>query len=192
MKTKFRFTGRGGQGIKFVGSTLAKVAMAACYHTTVSLDYTPSVRGGPIFCDIVISSEPISYPYCDRDANIFIVLDQEGFERASEIVCEMTTSFVDVHTVVNPEKIISKGSIYRVPFTKRADDNQITAAVNILSLGFLSKYIGNKSPKGEFPALEDKQYHKVFDSMPPRFREANALAFKMGKQLYGEMLTMIK
>lgn len=192
MKAKFRFTGRGGQGIKFVGSTLAKVAIAAGYHTTVALDYTPSVRGGPIFCDTVVSSEPISYPFCDRDADIFIVLDQEGFERASAIVCEKTTSFVDLHTVENPEEIISKGSLYRCPFTKQADDNKITAAVNILSLGFLSKYIRNNTSTDRFPVLTDTQYQQVFDGMPPRFREANALAFQLGKQLYQEMFNRLK
>ena len=50
MKLKLRLSGRGGQGIKFVGSMLVQVAMVADYYATLSVDYTPSVRGGPIFC----------------------------------------------------------------------------------------------------------------------------------------------
>ena len=91
MKTKFRLAGRGGQGIKFAGSFLAKAAMKAQYHTTVTVDCTPSDRGGPIFCDVLISSEPISYPFCDRDANIPLLLDQEGAQRARECVCHTAT-----------------------------------------------------------------------------------------------------
>jgi Pyruvate/2-oxoacid:ferredoxin oxidoreductase gamma subunit len=33
MKTKFRLAGRGGQGIKFAGSFLAKAAMKAQYQS---------------------------------------------------------------------------------------------------------------------------------------------------------------
>ena len=102
MKTKFRLAGRGGQGIKFAGSFLAKAAMKAQYHTTLTVDYTPSVRGGPIFCDIVISSEPISYPFCNHDANVLLMLDQEVTRRASEDVYQKTAKWV-CHLTVKEE-----------------------------------------------------------------------------------------
>ncbi|MBY9015251.1 MAG: 2-oxoacid:acceptor oxidoreductase family protein, partial [Candidatus Lokiarchaeota archaeon] len=63
MKLKLRFSGRGGQGIKFLGSILVRVATAANYYATLTVNYTPSVRGGPIFCDVILSSAPISYPF---------------------------------------------------------------------------------------------------------------------------------
>lgn len=115
MKLKLRFSGRGGQGIKFLGSVLVRVAMAANYYATLTVDYTPSIRGGLIFCDVVLSSDPISYPFCDRDADIFIAIDQKGFPRASECTWEKTVSFIDVNTVDNAEEIIQKGSLHRVP-----------------------------------------------------------------------------
>jgi 2-oxoglutarate ferredoxin oxidoreductase subunit gamma len=186
MKTKFRLAGRGGQGIKFAGSFLAKAAMKAQYHTTLTVDYTPSVRGGPIFCDIVISSEPISYPFCDRDANVLLMLDQEVAQRASESVCHKTVCFVDAHTVTDPEKFITTGLILRCPFSKRADEHGIAATVNILSLGWLSKYIRQRAADGELPAIEDNHYVKVIESMPAHFRKTNSRAFQLGKLLYDE------
>jgi 2-oxoglutarate ferredoxin oxidoreductase subunit gamma len=186
MKAKFRLAGRGGQGIKFAGSFLAKAAMKANYHTTVSVDYTPSVRGGPIFCDVVISSEPISYPFCDRDADVLLMLDQKGAPRASESVCQKTACFVDTHTVKDPEKYIIRGLLFRCPFSKRADENKIPGAVNILTLGWLSQYIRQKAAGGELPALEDDHYRQVIESMPPRFREVNSRAFELGKMLFDE------
>jgi 2-oxoglutarate ferredoxin oxidoreductase subunit gamma len=186
MKAKFRIAGRGGQGIKFAGSFLARAAMKANYHTTLSVDYTPSVRGGPIFCDVVISSESISYPFCDRDANVLMMLDQEGASRAGESVCPETACFVDTHTVKNPEKFILKGRLHRFPFSKRADENKIPGAVNILSLGLLSQYLRHKAGEFQLPILEDDHYREVIENMPQRFREVNSQAFKLGIKIYNE------
>ena len=184
MKTKFRLAGRGGQGIKFAGSFLAKAAMKAQYHTTVTVDYTPSVRGGPIFCDVVISSEPISYPFCDRDADVLLMLDQEGAQRASEGICDTTACFVDDHTVTDPEKFITRGLLFRCPFSKRADEHGIAGAVNILSLGWLSKYIRQRAAGDELPVIEDNHYLTLIESMPEHFRKTNTKAFQLGKVLY--------
>lgn len=182
MKVKFRFSGRGGQGIKFLGSALVRVAMEANLHATLSVDYTPSVRGGPIFCDVVISSDPISYPYCDGDADYFVAIDQKGFERACECLSDTTTSFVDSHSIDSlAEEIIKKGKMRRVPITKRADEKNSTGAVNILALGFLSEHLR----KTKEPDLSEDQYHNVFNNM--RNSEKNIQTFQFGKELYHEV-----
>ncbi|WP_455140269.1 2-oxoacid:acceptor oxidoreductase family protein [Candidatus Hodarchaeum mangrovi] len=182
MKAKFRFSGRGGQGIKFLGSALVRVAMEANFHATLTVDYTPSVRGGPIFCDVVISDEPIAYPYCDADADYFVALDQKGFKRAAECINENTTSYIDAHSIDDSAKeIISKGTMYRVPITKRADEKQATEAVNILSLGFLSEQL----LKSKKPDLKEDQYITVFKKM--RNSENNIKTFQFGKELYHEI-----
>jgi 2-oxoglutarate ferredoxin oxidoreductase subunit gamma len=183
MKIKFRFSGRGGQGIKFLGSALVKVAMEANYYATLSVDYTPSVRGGPIFCDIILSSEPISYPFCDEDADIFLALDQKGIERASECIYEKTVSFIDTHTVTNAEEIIQKGIIHQVPINKRADENEVTKATNMLSLGFLSEYLRNNDRID----LKEEYYLQVINNMPERIRNINLRSFQLGKTLYEEL-----
>ena len=186
MKAKFRIAGRGGQGIKFAGSLLAEVAMTACYYTTVAVDYTPSVRGGPIFCDVVIGSEPVYYPFCDRDADLLLMLDQKGALRASECVCHKTACFVDAHMVSNPEEFITNGQLFRCPFSKRADEHNLTTVVNILSLGWLSKFIYQRAAGGELPVLKNDHYHQVIQRMPERFRETNLRAFQLGVRLYQE------
>jgi 2-oxoglutarate ferredoxin oxidoreductase subunit gamma len=183
MKLKLRFSGRGGQGIKFLGSVLVRVAMAANYNATLTVDYTPSVRGGPIFCDVILSSEPISYPYCDEDADIFVAIDQKGFDRAAECIWDKTTSFIDANTVNNAEEIIQKGTIHRVPITKRADENKLTKAANILSLGFISQFLSDK----ENINIQEDHYNQVFNSMPERVRDNNNRSFQLGKDLYHEI-----
>lgn len=183
MKIKIRFSGRGGQGIKFVGSVLVKAAMEANYNATLSIDYTPSVRGGPIFCDVILSSDPISYPFCDEDGDIFIAIDQKGIERSSDCIYENTISFIDANTVANSEEIIQKGELYRIPITKVADENKLSKSANIISLGFLSEFLNSN---GKIRLL-DEHYHKVFNTMPERTRDNNFRSFELGKTLFNDL-----
>ncbi|NVM44703.1 MAG: 2-oxoacid:acceptor oxidoreductase family protein [Candidatus Lokiarchaeota archaeon] len=183
MKLKLRFSGRGGQGIKFLGSILVRVAMVGNYYATLTVDYTPSVRGGPIFCDVILSSTPISYPFCDKDADIFIAIDQKGFKRASECIYEKTRSFIDEHTINNAEEIIQKGKFHLVPITRRADEKKIPQSANILCLGFLSQYL-KESRKID---LKEDYYNQVLSSMPKRFREVNIQSYQLGQALYQEL-----
>lgn len=186
MKAKFRFAGRGGQGIKFVGSTLAKVAISANYHATVAVDYTPSVRGGPIFCDVVISSKLIHYPFCDRDADLLLILDKNGAIRASECVCRKTVCVVDAHTVSEPEALIANGRLFRCPFSKRADEHHLAAVVNLIALGWLAKFLHQSASGMGLPVLADDHYLGVIQRMPKRIRDTNEQAFELGTQLYQE------
>ena len=182
MKVKFRFSGRGGQGIKFLGSALVKVAMEAKYFATLAVDYTPSVRGGPIFCDVILSDEPISYPSCDNDGDYFVAIDSKGIERASECIYDGTISFIDSDTVSNPKEIVTKGKMHIVPITKTADENKVTKSTNILSLGFLSEFL-KKNAKLK---IKEEHYIKVFNEMPERFRKRNIETYNLGKKLFSE------
>jgi Pyruvate/2-oxoacid:ferredoxin oxidoreductase gamma subunit len=184
MKFKFRFSGRGGQGIKFLGTVLAEVAMNADYYTTLTVDYTPSVRGGPIFSDVIISTEQISYPFCDNDADIFVAIDQQGIERAVECIDEKTLSFIDANTVNNIETLIKKGKIYRVPIIKLADENKVPNSANMVSLGFISEFLY----KNMHINLKEQHYLQVFNKMPEKFRKTNIFSFSIGRNLYQEFL----
>ena len=116
-----------------------------------------------------------------------IILDMiEGAQRAGESAYKKTACFVDAHTVKDPEKHILQGKLYQCPFSKRADDNKIPGAVNILTLGWLSKYLRQKAAEDELPRLEDDHYRQVIESMPKRFREVNSRAFELGKRLFEE------
>ncbi|MFX1326524.1 MAG: 2-oxoacid:acceptor oxidoreductase family protein [Promethearchaeota archaeon] len=183
-KLKIRFSGRGGQGIKFLGTVLVRVAMVAKYYATLTVDYTPSVRGGPIYCDVIIDSNPIAYPFCDKDADVFIAIDQNGFERASECIDEKTLSFIDEHTITNAEEIIQKGKIHRVPITRRADENNIPQSANIFCLGFLSQFLKESGKIN----LKEEYYDQVLNSMPKRFRGINIQAYQLGQALYQELM----
>ena len=92
-------------------------------------------------------------------------------------------SFIDANTVDNAEEIIQKGIIHRIPITKRADENKVTKATNILSLGFLSQYLIDS----EKIDIKEEHYSQVLNSMPERLREVNNRSFQLGKDLYQEI-----
>jgi Pyruvate/2-oxoacid:ferredoxin oxidoreductase gamma subunit len=156
--------------------------MVANYHATLAVDYTPSVRGGPIFCDVILSTEPIAYPFCDKDADIFVAIDQKGIERAVECIYDQTESFIDANTVSNSEEIIKEGKIHHVPITKRADENDFAKTANIVTLGFLSEYLKNKNKID----LKEEHYLQVLNNMPERVRETNLRSYELGKTIYEE------
>ncbi len=183
-KVKIRFSGRGGQGIKFLGSVLVRVAMAAKYYATLTVDYTPSVRGGPIFCDVILDSVPISYPFCDKDADFFLAIDQNGLERAAECIYEKTLCFIDEHTIANADEVIKNAKIQRVPITKRADENNLPKSANILSLGFISQPL---KQNGKID-LKEEHYEIVLNNMPKSFRTINIRAYQLGQALYHELM----
>ncbi len=92
-------------------------------------------------------------------------------------------SFIDLNTIDNAEEIIQKGILYRVPITKRADENEVTKATNILSLGFISQYL---SDRGKID-IKEEHYSQVLNSMPERVRDVNNRSFQLGKDLYQEI-----
>ena len=120
-----------------------------------------------------------------QEVSIIIAIDQKGFVRASECIWENTISFVDTNTVDNAEEIIKEGTLHRVPITKRADENNVLRATNILSLGFISQYF-HDSGKIE---LKEEYYTQVFNSMPERVKDVNLRSFQLGKNLYQEIVT---
>ncbi len=76
-----RIAGFGGQGVKLAGSVLSE---AAGYHeglwATQRGDYGSATRGGPSSVDVVIGSDPITYPGADH-ADTLVVLTQAAADR---------------------------------------------------------------------------------------------------------------
>ncbi|MFX1340286.1 MAG: hypothetical protein ACFFDK_16875, partial [Promethearchaeota archaeon] len=99
-----------------------------------------------------------------------------------ECIYEQTVSFIDANTVSNSENIIKEGKIYRVSITKKADENNLAQAANIVTLGFLSEYLKQNS----IIELKEEHYLQVLNNMPERVKEPNLRSFELGKTLHEE------
>ena len=76
-----RIAGFGGQGVKLAGTVLSE---AAGFHeglwATQRGDYGSATRGGPSVVDVVIGSDPITYPCADHP-DALVVLTQGASDR---------------------------------------------------------------------------------------------------------------
>lgn len=64
MKRPFsiRIAGIGGQGNLLAGYVLSRAFVLSDKHVIQAQNYSEQVRGGPSYCDVLVSEEPILYP----------------------------------------------------------------------------------------------------------------------------------
>lgn len=75
---ELRLSGLGGQGILTLGKVLgAGLAVEEGYYVAQTQSYGPEARGGASRSDLVISSEPISYPKPEQ-LDLLVALSQEA------------------------------------------------------------------------------------------------------------------
>jgi len=65
MRLEIKAVGVGGQGIQFLGRVLAHAAVIEGLHATFTGSYGAEVRGTPSWADVVVSTEPVTYPFCE-------------------------------------------------------------------------------------------------------------------------------
>lgn len=59
MRHEIILGGFGGQGLKVISSLLAQAAHHAGKHAMMYNIYAAAIRGGPIFCTVIVSDEPL-------------------------------------------------------------------------------------------------------------------------------------
>jgi len=72
--------GFGGQGVLKLGLTLAEAAMHEGREVVWTPAYGPETRGGPSFCTVIISSEPIGSPIIVQ-ADTAIIMDRPSLAK---------------------------------------------------------------------------------------------------------------
>ena len=82
-----RLSGRGGQGIIFIGIVLAEAAVTDGLNVVQSQVYGPESRGGASKAEVIISAESISYPKVSRP-DVVLVMSQEAADKYARTVKE--------------------------------------------------------------------------------------------------------
>ena len=62
MRTEFRLSGSGGQGILLAGIVLSEAAILEDLNVSQTQSYGPEARGGSSKAEVVISDTDIDYP----------------------------------------------------------------------------------------------------------------------------------
>lgn len=171
-------TGFGGQGIVLAGHILGKAA--AIYdgrEATLIQAYGPEARGGATLVQVIISAEPILYPYIDS-ADAILCMSQEGFSKYGPLLRKGGALLIEEDLVRLPEDHHADG-VYGIPATQLAVEAGRKMVANIVMLGSLVAITGVVGRA----AMEEA----IRSTVPKGTDELNLGAFARGF-VHGEML----
>ncbi len=137
--------------------------------STLTQSYGPEARGGACTAEVVISDEPIGYPYV-QNPEIIIILSQEAYTKYGHDLPAETQMIIDPDLVKpDPSQNPAPRSI---PATRMARDMGRVVVANIITLGFLAAVSDLVSPE----ALKNS----ILTSVPKGTEEFNSKAFELG------------
>lgn len=169
MRKEILFVGVGGQGIKLLGEILGEAVALEGKEVTTSASYGAEVRGKPCYSEVVISEKEIDYPRT-LAPEILVVLSQEGYDFAQELLDPKTVVFYDPK-MVEPKKD-SSYLHYQIPATKIAADLGNRIVTNIVMLGAFVGRTKIVKPESVIKIIEKK--------VKKEFLDLNLKAFKKG------------
>jgi 2-oxoglutarate ferredoxin oxidoreductase subunit gamma len=168
-RNEIRIAGFGGQGVVLSGQILGKAS--AIYDggfATMTQSYGPEARGGSCTAEVVISREPIDYPYVTCP-EVVILLAQEAYTNNGDSLSPETLVIIDPD-LVNPDP--SRPAPLSIPATRMAREMGRVVVANIIMLGFLT------AVSDLIPA--DALRKSVQASVPQGTEEFNLKAFDAG------------
>ena len=158
--TEVRFSGVGGQGIVLAGRLLGKAAAlydgkeAVCTQT-----YGPEARGGASRSDVVISNQPVNYPYVTA-ADILVVFFQEAYMRFRGGLKPGGLLIAEADLVKLDD---DDAGALRIPATRMAEESGSKLATNVVMLGCLVGKTGLVSRDSVAAAIRDTVKPHVVD-----------------------------
>ena len=169
--TEIRISGFGGQGVILSAIVIGK---AGCIYengySTMTQAFGPEARGGACSAQVILSNEPILYPYVTRP-DILVTMSQEAYSLFTPQLKEDGILIIE-QDLVRVEKLPPGVRVYGVPATRLAEELGKRMVLNIVMVGFFAAVTHVLQPQ----AIRDA----VGDSVPPAFRELNLKAFDKG------------
>jgi 2-oxoglutarate ferredoxin oxidoreductase subunit gamma len=169
--TEVKIGGLGGQGVILAGMIVARGAsLYDGKHATLTQSFGPEARGSACSAQIIISDEPVEYPYVTRP-DILVVMSQEACNR---FVDELAPSGVLIYEadLVKPKNVDAGITQYSIPTTRIAEELRRRMVANIAMVGFL----GAVTDLVTVEALREA----VKASVPAGTESGNLTAFERG------------
>jgi 2-oxoglutarate ferredoxin oxidoreductase subunit gamma len=173
--TEIRIAGFGGQGVILSAIVLGKAAsIYEGAYATMTQNFGPEARGGACSAQLLISGDPILYPYVTQP-DIMVVMSQEAYSRFVPELKEGGTLIVE-QDLVRVTDLPRQTKVYSCPATRLAEELGKRMVLNSVMVGFftaVTKLLGTEAVR-----------KAVADSVPSNFRELNLKAFEKGYE-YG-------
>ncbi|HBY63009.1 MAG TPA: pyruvate ferredoxin oxidoreductase [Solibacterales bacterium] len=178
MRKEIRIAGFGGQGVMMAATIIGRAA--AIQHggfATMTESYGPEARGGASSAQLVLSNEPVLYPYV-AEADVLVVLSQEAYSRFAGTLKPGGILIVE-DELVRIDGSSSRAQVFGVPATRLAEELGRKIVLNVVMVGFFAAVTG---------LLRSADYEgAIADVVPPKVRELNLRAFAKGFE-YGRAL----
>lgn len=168
MRQEMRIAGFGGQGVVLAGYVLGKaLALFSGLEAVMTQSHGPEARGGASSAELVISTEPIAYPFVQQP-DFLVALSQEAYTKFRPSIKPEAMILID-QDLVKPQ---DGDRIHAIPATRLAEDLGRRIVTNVVMLGFVTAHTDIVTPEAMIKALKD--------TLNSRILELNINAFKAG------------
>ena len=173
-RRELRISGFGGQGVVLAGQIIGQaVAVYDKKYATFTQNYGPESRGGSCTAEVVISEDPVGYPYVVAP-DIVILLSQDAYNKYGKDVPGGALEIV-YPDLVKPAPE-DRHPMLSIPANQMARDMGRAVVANVILLGFLAAVSDVVSAE----ALRQS----ILSTVPRGTGEFNLKAFEAGHK-YG-------
>lgn len=174
--TEIRIAGFGGQGVILAAAIIGKAgALFQGGYATMTQSFGPEARGGSSSAQVILSNEPILYPYVTQP-DVLVVMSQEAYTRFSPELKPGGLLILE-QDLVRTDRFPPGARVFGVPATRLAEELGRKVVLNVVMVGFF----GAVSKLLDAEALRKA----VADSVPSALQKLNLQAFDKGFE-YGK------
>ena len=135
-RIELKLSGFGGQGIILAAYVIGKAAaVVEGRHATLNQSFGPEARGSACSAQVVVSDEPVSYPYV-RELDILVAMSQDAYRSFREEVKPGGLVLVD-ESLVTPISDLPQKTM-GVPSTRIAETIGKRIMANMVMVGFFA------------------------------------------------------
>lgn len=176
MATKqYLFSGFGGQGILFSGKFLAYKGLTEGKNVSWLPSYGPEMRGGTASCSVIISDEAVGSPIVSNP-DVLVAMNLPSLDKFEDAVVPGGIIIAD-STLIERKVKRDDVTVYYVPATRLASENEIPTLANMIIIGKLMQAVSEYSEESVNTALS-----KVISAKRANMLEANFKAIKIGAE----------
>jgi len=173
--TQMLIAGFGGQGILFTGKFLAYKGLVEGKEVSWLPSYGPEMRGGTASCSVILSDEPVGSPIVSKP-DVLVAMNLPSLDKYEDTVVPGGIIIVDstlIERKINRDDV----TVYYVPATKLASDNDMPTLANMIIAGKLLKATDGFTEEGVEAALK-----KVISAKRADMLEVNKKAMQIGAE----------
>ena len=171
--TQMLIAGFGGQGILFTGKFLAYKGLVEGKEVSWLPSYGPEMRGGTASCSVILSDEPVGSPIVSTP-DVLVAMNLPALDKYEDSVAPGGIIIVD-STLIEREVKRDDVTVYYVPATKLASDNDMPTLANMIIAGKLLKATDGFTEDGVDAALK-----KVISAKRADMLDVNKKAMQIG------------